>query len=148
MPDRNQSPSASSRPAARSKTVRIFNTRLLLGTLIAAAVIGPAAYFWYALQVRWTAEAMLERAATLVEEKNDAQAAQYYFQYLKLRPDDADVQVLLAETFDRAAKDAASKAQAVEYFYQAIGVAPADKQRDLHRRVGELLIELRRFVPA
>ena len=148
MSDTNQSPSASNRPAARSRTMRIFNTRLLLRTLIAAAIIGPAVYFWYAVQVKRTAEAMLDRAATLVEEKNDASAAQYYFQYLKLRPNDADVQVLLAETFDRAAKDASAKAQAVEYYYQAIGVVPADKQRDLHRRVGELLIELRRFVSA
>ncbi len=146
--DTNQSPPAARRPSVRSKTMRIFNTRLLVKTLIAAAVIGPAAYFWYAAQVKWTAEAMLERAEKLVEEKDDASAAQYYFQYLKLRPDDAGVQVLLAETFDRAVKDAPSKVQAVEYYYQAIGVAPADKRRPLHRRLAELLIELRRFVPA
>ena len=122
--------------------------RLLVETLIVAAIIGPAAYFWYWWQVKRTADAMLERAAKLVEEKDDAAAAQYYFQYLKLRPDDADVQVLLAESYDRAAKDMAGKPRAVEYYYQALGVAPADKQHDLHRRLAELLIELRRFVPA
>ena len=71
--------------------------RLLVETLIVAAIIGPAAYFWYSYQVKRTADAMLERAKKLAEEKDDAAAAQYYFQYLKLRPGDADAQVLLAE---------------------------------------------------
>ncbi len=122
--------------------------RLLIETLIAAAIIAPLGYVWYSVQVRRTAATLLDRAAALVKEGDDAKAAQYYFQYLKLRPDDPDAQILLAETFDRAAKDPAAKAQAVEYFYQAIGVAPPEKHRELHRRAAELLVELRRFVPA
>ncbi len=146
--DTRRSPPAANRPSARSRIRRVLNTRLLVETLIVAAIIGPAAYFWYWWQVKRTADAMLERAGKLAAEKDDAAAAQYYFQYLKLRPDDADVQVLLAESFDRAAKDMAGKPRAVEYYYQALGVAPADKQRELRRRLAELLIELRRFVPA
>lgn len=136
------------RPAVRPRIRRILNLRVLVETLIVAAIIGPAVYFWYAYQVKRTADAMLERAQNLVEEKDDAAAAQYYFQYLKLKPGDADAQVLLAETFDRAAKGWAEKPQAVEYYYQALGVAPTEKQRGLHQRLAELLIELRRFTSA
>ncbi len=143
-----QTPASSDRPAAKPKLRRILNLRLLVETLIVAAVIVPAAYAWYWWQVKRTADAMLVRAEKLTDEKDDAAAAQYYFQYLKLKPGDADAQVLLAESYDRAAKDMAGKPRAIEYYYQALGVAPADKQRELHRRLAELLIELRRFAPA
>ena len=82
--------------------MRILNVRLLVETLIVAAILAPAIYVWYSWQVKRTAAAMLERAGKLTEDKDDRAAAQYYFQYLKLRPDDAGVQVLLAESFDRA----------------------------------------------
>ena len=140
-------PSGTDRPPGRPTVRRMLNTRLLVETLIVAAIIGPAAYFWYLWQVKRTADTILERAATLVEQKDDAAAAQYYFQYLKLRPGDADAQVRLAETFDRAAKGP-GKSRAVQYYYEALGVAPPDKQCELHRRLAELLIELRRFGPA
>ena len=54
-------------------------------------------------------------------------AAKYCFQYLKLKPGDVDVQVLLAETFGRAAKDRGSKVQAVNDDYQAIGASVGEK---------------------
>jgi tetratricopeptide (TPR) repeat protein len=137
--------SASSRETDRPRIKRILNLRLLVETLVVAAVLGPAIYGWYCLQVKRTAAAMLERAAELAKNKDDAAAAQYYFQYLKLRPDDAGVQVLLAETFDRAVKDERGKARAVEYYYQALGVAEAGKRPELRRHLGELLLQLRRF---
>ena len=146
--DTRRSSPAANRQAATSRIRRVLNTRLVVETLIVAAIIGPAAYFWYWWQVKRTADAMLERAGKLAAEKDDAVASQYYFQYLKLRPDDANVQVLLAESYDRAAKDMAGKPRAVEYYYQALGVAPADKQHELRRRLAELLLELRRFGPA
>ncbi len=142
-----QTPSAD-RPVAGPRLKRILNLRLLVETLIVAAIVGPAGYFWYCYQTNRTADAMLERAQKLVDEKDDDDAAKHYFQYLKLKPGDATAQVLLAETFGRAAKDSADKARAVGYYYQALGVAPADKQHGLHQRLAELLIELRRFVPA
>jgi cellulose synthase operon protein C len=143
-----QTPAPPARPVPAPRRRRILNLRLLVETLIVAAVIAPIAYAWYSWQVKRSAEAMLERAKNLATEKDDAAAAQYYFQYLKLKPGDADVQVMLAESYDRAAKDMLSKQRAVEYYYEALGVAPADKQAELHRRLAELLIELRRFVPA
>jgi tetratricopeptide (TPR) repeat protein len=136
------------RPAPRPMIRRIINLRLLVETLIVAAIIAPAAYFWYYFQMQRTAGAMLERANKLAAENDHAAAAQYYFQYLKLKPRDVDAQILLAETFDRAAKGTTGKAQAVEYYYQALGAAPSDKQPALRRRLAELLIELRRFVQA
>jgi hypothetical protein len=139
---------AAYRPPARSRVRRVLNTRLLIETLIVAAIIAPAAYFWYRWQVKRTADAMLVRAGEKVEQKDDLAAAQYYFQYLKLQPDNADVQVRLAETFDRGAKDPRSKARAVDYYYQALLVAPEDKQRELRARLAELLTDLGKFVSA
>ena len=40
------------------------------------------------------------------------------------------------------------KARRCQYYYQALGVAPADKRSDLHRRLGELLLQLQRFAEA
>ena len=111
-----EAPSAD-RPVVRPR-VRILNLRLLVETLIVAAIVGPAIYFWYSDQTNRTAEAMLKRGEELVKEKDDAAAAKYYFQYLKLNPGNADVQVRLAETFDRAAREAAGKVRSVEYYYQ------------------------------
>jgi tetratricopeptide (TPR) repeat protein len=148
LPTRNESSPAPMRSAARPKTRRILNLRLLVETLIVAAILGPAIYLWYAWQLKRTEATMLARAEKLVEDKDDRAAAQYYFQFLKLRPDNADVQVLLAETFGRAAKGLQEKKNAVEYYYQALGVAPPDKQRVLRRGLAELLLELRRFTAA
>lgn len=134
--------------AAGPKTKRVFNLRLLVETLIVAAILGPAIYLWYSWQLTRIEAAMLERAKELSENKDDRAAAQYYFQYLKLRPEDADVQVLLTESFDRAAVGLREKGRAVQYYYQALGVAPPEKQRDLRRRLGELLLQLQRFTEA
>ena len=106
--------------AARPRTRRILDVRLLVETLIVAAILAPAAYFWYSYQLKRAAAAMLERAHDLAENNDDRAAAQYYFQYLKLRPDDVDTQVLLAKTYDRAAKGPREKESAVPYFYQAL----------------------------
>ena len=141
------------RPVPRPRLKRILNLRLLLETLIVAAIVGPAGYFWYSYQTNRTAGAMLDQAQKKVAEKDDAAAAKYYFQYLKLKPGDPVAQVLLAEACDRAAKGPAAKARAVEYYFQALGVvleadaktlgvAPEKKQHDLRQRLAELLIEL------
>jgi tetratricopeptide (TPR) repeat protein len=144
LPTKNESSQAAKRP----KTKRILNLRLVVETLIVASILGPAIYLWYAWQLKRTEAAMLERAEKLVEDKDDRAAAQYYFRFLKLRPDDANGQVLLAETFGRAAKGLREKDRAVQYYYQALGVASPDKQHDLRRSLAEALLELRRFAPA
>ncbi len=154
------------RGAVRPKLKRILNLRLLVETLVVAAVVGPAVYLWYSYQVNRTADALLERARKLeLEEKDYKGAADDYFQYLKLKPNDANAQILLAEAFDRAGKD---PNRAIEYYYQAIGVAPdyrpkgvtpaekdkakedtpVEKERALRRRLAELLIERGRFAEA
>jgi len=132
-------------PVPRPKTQRVLNVRLLVETLIAAAVFAAGGAVWYYWQLNRTADAMLDRAEKLIKEGDDRAAAQYYFQYLKIRPENAEVQVLLAETFDRATKDARGKDQAVKYYYQALGVAPPEKRGALRRRLAELLLELRRY---
>ena len=143
----SESPRTPSRSAAKPRTRRILNVRLLVETLIIAAILGPAIYGWYSWQLKRTATAMLERAAKLTEDKDDAAAAQYYFQYLKLRPDNVDVQVLLAESFDRAAKVGGGR-NGLDFYYQALGVAPDDKQRELRCGLAEVLVQLGQFAKA
>ena len=55
-----QTPSAD-RPVAGRRLKRILNLRLLVETLIVAAIVGPAGDLWYCYQTNRTADAMLER---------------------------------------------------------------------------------------
>ncbi|MBN2474402.1 MAG: tetratricopeptide repeat protein [Pirellulales bacterium] len=138
------------------RTQRMLNVRLLLGTLIAMAVLGPAAYCWHAYQLGRTSAALLEEAQRREDEGDWQRAAEYLKRYLQMYPDDAEVTVRWAETWDKSATGPGRKMAAVELFYRALGVAPAEKLPELRRRLAELQIELgqayldqkTRFVPA
>ena len=57
-------------PAGKGgKTVRVFNARLALFTLLAVAVLAPAVYGWHHVQLQRTAKAFLERADQLEAEQ-------------------------------------------------------------------------------
>jgi len=132
----------------RTRTARVLNVPLLVGTLIAAVAFCPAAYVWRSYQVGRTADAFLERVDTLEEEGEWSLAAAYLHRYLQLYPDETEVRVRLAETFDRGAEDPRRKSRAVDLYYHALGVAPAEKQPALRTRLAELLLELHRFAQA
>ena len=120
----------------------MLNVPLLIGTLIALVVLGPAAYCWHSYRMSWTEEAILQEAERLAQEADPANATVYFHRYLQLHPDDADVRVRLAETFDKATQNGQGKSQAIILYYRALGTAPADKQRDLRCRLADLLIEV------
>ena len=148
--------------AGKRKTKRVLNVPLLVGTLIAAAVLGPATYAWRSYQIDRTADRFLKRADSLEEEAKAlasdpkkkeeevekwGEAAGYLRFYLRLRPDEPEVWARLAETFDKSAQHG-GQYQAVKVYYQTLGIVqgseevPADKQRALRCRLGELLLEL------
>ena len=138
-----------SRPTERREVKRQLNVRLLVGTLIAAAVLGPAAYFWREFQVKRTAGSFLERAETLENEGEWGEAAGHLFRYLQLRPDDADARIRLAETFGKSAdQDFRLKPRAVNLYYRALGVASEEQQPALRSSLTELLLELRQLSAA
>jgi len=140
------------------KISKVLNVPLLAGTLIAVAVLGPAAYAWRSYQVKRTATAFLDRADVLEGQEDWEEAAGYLHRYLRLRPDAEDateVQIRLAKVYDKSAVESEStveawrrKARAVDLYYQAIGIATADEQPALRRRLAELLLDLERFASA
>jgi tetratricopeptide (TPR) repeat protein len=132
----------------RKKTKKLLNVPLFVGTLVAAAVLGPAAYAWWSFQVNRTADVFLHRADTLEDEEKWEQAARYLHRYLRLRPDETDVRIRVARTFDKSAQDVRRKQQAVALYYRALGVAPASEQPALRRRLAELLLEVGEFEAA
>ena len=129
----------------RSKTARVLNLRLLLGTVLAAAVVVPAAYGWHWHQVRVTASAFLERAAEHEAAGEWLEAARNLHRYLQLHPSDPEAAARLAEVFDRSAADPNGKARACDLYYVALGLAAEEDRPKLRRRVAELQLELGRF---
>ena len=128
---------------------RQLNVRLAVGTLIAVAVLGPAAYFWREFQVKRTAGAFLSRADSLEGEENWTEAASYLFRYLQLHPEDVNARICLAEAVDKSAsEDARRKSRAVDLYFQALSEAPPERELALRGRLGELLLELQRFLKA
>lgn len=136
------------RPRKRRQVKSELNVRLLVGTLIAVAVLGPAGYFWHEFQVRRTAGAMLSRTDALEKEEKWGEAAAYLYRYLQLRPDDVDARIRLTETFDKSDQDGRLKPRTIDLYYRALGVAPAERQTELRNRLTDLLLEMRRFQAA
>lgn len=117
-----------------------LNTRRLSRTVGLLALLMPAAYFWHAYQVRRNANALLERAADCERDEEWRQAAKELRQFLRLRPDDTEARLRLADDFGRAATTRSDKQRAVQLYAVAISLAPKDlKWRRSHL---ELLLEL------
>jgi tetratricopeptide (TPR) repeat protein len=139
----------STRPTERRKVKRQLNIRLLVGTLIAVAVAGPAAYFWREFQVKRTAGSFLSRADRLEKEEEWTEAAGHLFRYLQLRPDDANVRIRLAETFGKSAdQNVRLKSRAVNLYYRALSVASEEEQPALRSSLTDLLLESQQLVAA
>jgi tetratricopeptide (TPR) repeat protein len=155
--DTSRNPPPDSRqPTGKPKTRRVFNLRLLAGTLIAVAILAPAVYWWRAAQERRTASALLDRAKELNEEEKYTAAAGYLFRYLQLQPDHAEARALLAETFDRSLRDAPDRPirnlqgaeRAIAMYQQALGVAAVDQAPALRRALTKLLLETQKYTSA
>lgn len=127
--------------AAGTETRRVLNWPLLGGTFCALAVIGPLAYAWHSYQVKNISAALLQRADALAGEGDWRGSAGYLFRYLQLDSENAEVRVRLARNYDQSAETGREKNQAIEHYYRALGVAPAEDQPELRRRLCQLLLE-------
>lgn len=144
MPDHE-----SSCPTERRKVKHQLNVRLLVGTLIVVAVLGPATYFWREFQITRTAGSFLSRADQLEKEAKWGEAAGHLFRYLQLRPDEANVRIRLAENFGKsAAKNVRLKSRAINLYYHALGVATEEQQLALRAPLADLLLESQQFSAA
>ena len=127
-----------------------MNVPLLAIGIILLVVVPPSLYLWNRYQVHRMADAFLERADGLEKNKDWRGAAAEISQYLQLRPDDTKARVRLAETFDRAARDGASKDRAIQFYNEALGSDldgaykgdAQGKRLSLQRRLSELHLEL------
>ena len=142
------SPHEGGRPADGPVVQRMLNVPLLIGTLVVVAVLVPAARFWHSRQLRQVAEAFLDRAGDLEAQEDWTAAADYLRHYLQLDSGHTDARIRLAMAYDRSGDDAEHKKQAINYYYRALGMAPADEQPALRLRLVELLLELGEFISA
>ncbi len=134
--------------ARRPVTERRIRLPLLVGTLVTLAVLLPGLYFWRAHQVKQGADVFAARAEALAKEESWAESAEYLFLYLRMRPDDANARIQLAETYEHLAGERTRLTRAIELYYQALAAAPPERQQALRQRVGELLMQAQEFVSA
>lgn len=118
----------------------VLNVRLLIGSLVAAALLSPAIYALHAYQVAGNASALLERAGLHEKDADWMLAAQDLHRYLQLRPDDVKAMVRRAEDFDKGAKPGTEKLRALQLYAAAMNEAP--DREDLKSRHMALQIEL------
>ncbi len=144
----NGSSGTDSQTPDRRTMRRAFNLRLVVGTLIVLAVLAPAAYCWHAYQLDRATESLLDQADRLAREEDFKNAAEYLNRYLRVHPDEADVRVRLAETFDKSAQDPGAKWRAKDLYFEALAVASEEKKPALQRRLASLLVELGRWDPS
>lgn len=116
----------------------------LIATLSLLALVLPGLYLWHSRQIRWGATAYLARADELTRDAKWAAAAESLFVYVRLRPDDPEGRIRLAEVYDRSATQPQQVSRAAELYYQALAVSPTDRVAALQRRLGELLLQLDR----
>jgi len=109
-PPRQDSPGAGKRGLKR-----VLNVRLLAVTLIAVAILGPAAYFLYSYKVERNKEALLQVADGEAKGDKWGAAAGYLYRYLQLDPGNAEVRVRFEEAFDRSANSRGGKEQAIQH---------------------------------
>jgi tetratricopeptide (TPR) repeat protein len=127
---------------------RILNLRLLAVTFLVLALVGPTIYLIHQFQIRRTAGDFINKAEALAREDKWAESADYLFRYLELRPKDGEARIRLAETYARAFKDPGNRGRAIDLYYQALGVAPPEREAELRRQLGDLLLESERFAAA
>ncbi|NQU20244.1 MAG: tetratricopeptide repeat protein [Candidatus Nealsonbacteria bacterium] len=150
---------AENRPSSGRATKRALNTPFFIGTLLVAVVLGGSSYGLYCYQSSSVADAVWEHAnrlaaeASSLEEKGEhaeavkewQKAASYYHRFLRVRPNDVNATIAVAEAYDESAKSRERKERAVEHYYNAMAVAPDDRAGALRTRLAELLMEVGQF---
>ncbi len=148
-------PAPAGNDAPTEPTKWAINYRLLIGTIVFLAVLGPAAYALHAYQVKRNSATLLayaqraQKNAESLKAKNATSdeirqqwttAADYFQRYVKLRPDDLIGRIGFAQSRDRLAITPRQKSMASDLYTQALGLAP--ENHELRGRNAELLIEL------
>lgn len=110
--------------------------------LLVFVIVIPAVYLWHSYQQDRNVRAFLTRASVLEAEGKFAQSAEYLDRYLRVRPGDAEIQSLLARTFDKGALSINHKSRALDLYRDAWAANPSD--RELGKRHAQLALDLGR----
>jgi tetratricopeptide (TPR) repeat protein len=123
--------------------------RLLVVTGVALVILLPALFFWHAWQMKSNADAFLKRAEVQEKAEKWSQAAMLVDHYLKLRPEDKEQLIRLAELRDQAAEAPRQKLQVTLQYRLALGANPEHpKAHQMQVRLAELLLEIGRYAEA
>ncbi len=125
---------------------RVLNVRLLVITLIFAAIGLPAGALWYRYQHGRTGSALLDRAVTLHEAAQWQEATAYFQRYLMLKPDDLEARFQLVHSYTQQAQTLKSKHHLTALLYQTLGLA--SEKEDLRLQLAETLLETGQFAAA
>jgi len=144
-----QSDSPKKEAAVKTPVVKkAISVPLLAGTAIVLAIVWAAAYYWHSVQVARSGDVVRAQAEALAEENEWRRAAEYMYWYTRMRPDDAQARVRLAEMWDRAATHPMQKGRAIGLYYEALGASPGEKETAIRCRLAELLFEAGRYTGA
>ncbi|WP_164101194.1 tetratricopeptide repeat protein [Candidatus Laterigemmans baculatus] len=139
-------PGESSPPPSKAYARWAWNLPLLFASfagLVMGALLLVVLYQWQSARV---GDQFLQLAEAARSEKKPREAAQWLNRYLSLRPEDADVRVQLAWTFDSLASEPADIEQARRHLIRAIAALESEDEREekdaLRRRLIDRLLEL------
>ncbi len=127
----------------RQVLAREWNQPLIIATVTLIVVLTPALYFWHRLQIQRQASALLSMSQKLEADQKYLDSAEYAFRYLRLRPDDGQARVHLAEVFDKGAHSFTQVQRSTSMLKEATGIEPGNPS--LHRRLAKRYLYLRQF---
>lgn len=116
------------------------NYRFLIATGLPFVVLAAAAVAWYSFQDRRLESALLDRAAELEEKGEFGKAAEYLYLYLQKNPEQGQIAVQLAETYDKGVASDQTTQRAIGLYERALSVADAKETPRLQARRAELLL--------
>src|SRR5262245_20880528 len=137
---------------------RSLDWKVLLITVVVVGVLSGALCGLHAWQVGRTASGLLVLATAQEKSEEWEKASQYLDRYLRLRIDDEQARIHLAETYGRYAKRMRDKldsgeegapsiprlqqieSRAVTLYYRAVSVVKPEREMELRRTLADMLI--------
>lgn len=132
-------------PSQQRQTVYLAKILTMLTLL---ALLPPGAWAWHVFRERRSAAARWDTAMACEASQDWPAAVAALEDYLRLRPDDGEAHARLAADLEQAGTQTARKSRAVTEYYLALGRVTPARQPPLRRKLGSLLLQLKRFPQA
>jgi tetratricopeptide (TPR) repeat protein len=139
--------------AKRKRERRRLNLRSLGVLIVVLASASVGTYFVHGYQVKRNAGTLLARARTLLAQGRGAQAQQYYYRYLKFRPEDPEALEEVATQMEKTAESERARKTVFTIFEKVLSLPDGEGGRDpghtvLRRRQVHRALALQRYVDA